>query len=224
MKYKLISIEGTDGSGKATMTELLKQYLLKDNKKVATISFPRYKDTVGGKLLYEVLKSERAENYDFIKANPYSASLLYVMDRLESRDWLNDLIRNNEYVIFDRYVDSNLLHQVQKLNTDEEKDRMAEHLYNIEYNTHNLPRSDIVIFLYLPPEIAIQRAKERAEMENRNVDIGETDYNYINNSANTGLYFAKKYNWSIVNCYNNEKREQKSKEEILEEVIHILNQ
>lgn len=224
MKYKLISIEGTDGSGKATTTELLKQYLLNENNnKVTSVSFPRYKDTVGGKLLYEVLKSDRKENYNFINTNPYSASLLYVMDRLESKDWLNNIIRDNDCIIFDRYVDSNLLHQVQKLKSNTDKDAFAEHLYNLEYNIHSLPRPDIVLFLYLPPEIAIQKAKERAELENRDMDAGENDYDYINNSANTGLYFAKKYNWSIINCYDNDKKEQKNREEIIQEVINILN-
>lgn len=49
MKCKLISIEGTDGSGKATTVELLKNYLLNNNAKVESISFPRYSETLGGK-------------------------------------------------------------------------------------------------------------------------------------------------------------------------------
>lgn len=222
MKCKLISIEGTDGSGKATTVELLKNYLLNNNAKVESISFPRYSETLGGKLLYEVLKSERKDNYNFINSSPDTASLLFAMDRIESKNWLNQLVKDNDYLLFDRYVDSNLIHQAQKLNTNEERDQFSEYIYNIEYNINQLPRPDIVIFLYLDPNISIQRTKERALLENRQVDAGEGDYNYISRSSECGLYIAKKYNWIIINCMDEKTNKQKSRESILEEIIEIL--
>ena len=222
MKYKSISIEGVDGSGKGTTTKLLKEYLLNKNYKTESVSYPRYTDTVGGKLLYEVLKSERNKNYPFIKSDPKVSSLLFVMDRLESKEWLNNIIDNNDCIIFDRYVESNLLHQGQKLKSEKEKDELAEYLIDIEYNKHQMPRPGITFFLNLPADICIQRSRERAKLENRQTDLGESDFDYINNSLQSGLYFANKYNWRIINCYDNVKKEQKSREDILREVINIL--
>jgi dTMP kinase len=52
-KGKLIVIDGIDGSGKATQVNLLKERLLKEEKRVKTIDFPRYYDNFFGKLIGE---------------------------------------------------------------------------------------------------------------------------------------------------------------------------
>ena len=121
MTARTIAFEGSDGAGKATQTDRLFNFLEQQGKKVARVSFPRYTETLGGKLLFEVMKGERSDNYGFSKSDSKVASLLYAMDRLESKDYLNDLIRSSDVLIFDRYVESNLLHQGGKFKTDEER-------------------------------------------------------------------------------------------------------
>ena len=39
---KVIVIEGSDGSGKATQTKRLYEYLIKQGKKVRMVSYPNY--------------------------------------------------------------------------------------------------------------------------------------------------------------------------------------
>jgi len=56
MKAFQIALEGPDGAGKETQTNLLVQRLESEGYRVALVSFPRYKDTWAGKLLYEALK------------------------------------------------------------------------------------------------------------------------------------------------------------------------
>src|SRR3989338_8474673 len=97
-KIKLIAIEGSDGSGKATQTELLAGFLRQNNFKVGRISFPRYDGTPAGRMLFEFLKSSRASEYDFVNSNPKLASRIYAQDRFESLEYLQGLIKRNDVV------------------------------------------------------------------------------------------------------------------------------
>jgi len=222
MKCKCISIEGSDGAGKATTTSLLIQHLLKSNKKVATMSFPRYEETTGGKILREVLKSERKEDYNFISLPPKIASLAYVMDRAESKNEIEKMINENDYLIFDRYVASNFIHQGGKINSDEEREKLISFLSELEYDKYKLPKPNITFFLYLPTDIAMKnKEKQRLGDQNVKMDAGEDDINYLENSNKSGLWCVEKYGWTKINCIN-EKGVQKTKEEILHEILKNL--
>ncbi|MEI6352421.1 MAG: hypothetical protein WCO35_00580 [Candidatus Nomurabacteria bacterium] len=223
--YQTISIEGSDGAGKATTTDLLKEYLIKKlDKKVATLSFPRYySSTLGGNLLREVLKSERASEYDFINRNPKLASLLYVMDRAESKEEINKMISENDFLIFDRYVASNFIHQGGKITDDKEREDLISFLSNLEYGEFQLPKPDITFFLYLPTEIAMKnKENQRLLGQNVKMDAGENDPIYLENSNKSGLWCIEKYGWQKINCFDEIKKSQKSKEEVLDEILKIL--
>ncbi len=194
----LISIEGSDGVGKKTQTDMLAKYLVEKGKRVASVSIPRYGETLGGKLLSEVLKSERAENYNFSTVEPKIASMLYAMDRGESIDYLNDLISNNDVIIFDRYTESNLLHQGGKLKTEKERKEFAEWAYRLENEMLGLPKTNLVIYLHIPAWLSMQRAENRAVQMGGKVDAAEADEEYIINSHNAGMYYAKIFNWEVV--------------------------
>ncbi|MDD3940199.1 MAG: hypothetical protein PHQ01_01315 [Candidatus Pacebacteria bacterium] len=225
MKYKTISIEGSDGAGKATTTKLLKDYLssLELGTKVASISFPRYQDTLGGKLCFEVLKSDRKDYYDFISRNPKIASLLYVMDRAESREDLEKMIHENDYLIFDRYISSNFIHQGGKISDDKEREELISFLSDLEYGEFGLPKPNITFFLHLPTNIAMAN-KEKQRLHNQNVkmDAGEDDPIYLENSNKSGLWCVEKYGWYQIACFDEVKQKQKTPEEVLSEILKVL--
>ncbi len=106
MKKISFAIEGSDGAGKETQSRLLKEGFEAQGFKVASVSFPRYKQTTGGWVLYEALKGQESEKYAFSKLDPYAASLPYTMDRRESKGYLEQLISDHDVVIFDRYVEN----------------------------------------------------------------------------------------------------------------------
>lgn len=222
--YKCISIEGTDGAGKATTTGMLIKYLTeKLNKKVATLSFPRYNDTTGGKILREVLKSDRKEDYKFIALHPKIASLAYTMDRAESKEEIQNTVSENDYLIFDRYVASNFTHQGGKISDDKEREDLITFLSDLEYGEFELPKPDITFFLYLPSEIAMKnKESQRLHDQNIKMDAGEDDPNYLNNSNKSGLWCVKKYGWIQIDCLDEVKGTQKTKEEILAEILKVL--
>lgn len=198
MTARLIGFEGSDGTGKETQTDLLFKLLESQGKKVARISFPRYKQTLGGSLLYEVMKSERSKSYGFSKASPRIASKLYAIDREESLPFLNDLIANNEVVIFDRYVQSNLLHQGGKFKSDQERIDFAEWLYRLEYDDIGLPKPHEIVYLSIPFWLSRKRTELRAEGCDDKLDAVESDIEYVKQGHEAGQFYAKYFRWIVV--------------------------
>lgn len=210
-----ISIEGSDGAGKATTTKLLVSHLQNLGKKVATISFPRYGIDVGGKLAQELLKSERAVDYDFVNLDPKLASLVYVIDRVEAKPHIEQMLRENDYLIFDRYVSSNFIHQGGKISDDTERNNLISFLSNLEYNEFGLPKIDQTFFLYLPVSIA---QKNKTVQAKGKPDVVESNVLYLENSNKAGLWAAEKFGWELISCSGADGI-QKSRETILDEVV-----
>jgi len=225
MAARLISIEGSDGTGKETQTDLLFDHLENQGKKVARISFPRYNQTLGGSLLYEVLKSERAEHYCFSKAAPKVASKLYIMDREESLPFLLDLIEKNEVVIFDRYVESNLLHQGGKFKTAAERINFAAWLFNLEYEDVKLPRPHDILYLSIPFWLSQQRAELRARGGGKKLDTVEKDVEYVKNGHEAGIFYAHYFKWLIIegiDCNGSLEKVELTKKEIHKKICLSL--
>ena len=89
MAGKIIVIEGLDGSGKATQTDLLYKKLLSEGKNVKKLTFPCY-DSDSSALVKMYLSGELGDDPNLV--NPYTASAFYAVDRVASflKDWKND--------------------------------------------------------------------------------------------------------------------------------------
>ena len=222
MYIKSIAIEGSDGAGKATTTELLKDHLSLKGKKVGTISFPRYKETPAGTILFEVLKSERKDNYDFISLSPKMASFFYVIDRAESIDYICKLLDENDFLIFDRYTSSNFIHQGGKISDDTEREKLISFLQYLECGIFKLPEPDITFFLYLPTEIAMENKRKQRLTEGDTPDAGEDNRVYLENSNKAGLWCCERFGWHKIDCFDQKLGKQKGRQEILEEILEVL--
>ena len=216
-----MAIEGSDGAGKETQTNLLAKAIYGAGKKVDIVSFPRYNQTVGGNLLYHALGKDKNHMPDFSFANldPYAASLIYASDRRESLPFLNGLIANSDVVVFDRYVESNLLHQGGKFKAIDEREKFGKWLFNLEYGMLDLPSPQITIYLSLPWEISEARALERARTNNLTPDLVEMDQNYLRNSHSAGQFYAKHFGWTVIDCY--EYGRELSREEINQKILDV---
>ena len=78
---KLIVMEGLDGSGKATQTGLLCQYLESRGRRVRHIEFPDYREPSSA-LVKMYLNKEFGSNPGDV--NAYAASSFYAVDRYAS--------------------------------------------------------------------------------------------------------------------------------------------
>jgi dTMP kinase len=216
-----IAVDGSDGVGKATATSLLAEHYESQGKTVARVSFPRYKQTLGGTLLYEMLKGEKAASYNFADQDPYVASMPYAMDRCASKEHLEELMYTNDVVIFDRYVESNMIHQGGKIQNVLKREEYLRFCVSFEYFQLKLPMPHHIIYLDLPFEVAQRRIRKRSEETGEAIDIVEENIEYLKNSINRGRHTAEFLHWDIVECAVAEKHEL-TREEVLAAVIRSI--
>jgi hypothetical protein len=74
----------------------------------------------------------------------------------------------------------------------------------------------------VPVDVAIARAKKRAQEKGEEPDAVESNYEYIKNSHETGLFYAQKFNWLIISCVRRYDGYQYTRQEISEKVIAKL--
>lgn len=204
MSGKIIAIEGTDGSGKRTQTELLVEYLKHQPKsRVGTFSFPRYKENFFGKEVGNYLNGEYGT---LEEVHPKIASLLYACDRLESLRAIKLQIMNNYTIVMDRYVQSNIIHQGAKL-SGVERDNLIAWIEELEYKVFNLPRPDMTIFLDVPPEYSdkLVELKEIRDYTEKTKDIHEADIKYMTSAHELSRQLAIKNSWHIIDCIQDNK-------------------
>lgn len=194
-KGKLIVIEGSDGSGKTTQAKLLLDYL--QSKKIASvyISFPRYEDSLWGKMVRRFLNGEFGT---IDKVDPYFASMLYAGDRLSAAPKIKKWLDEGKVVVCNRYVPSNLGHMAAKFKDQKSKTKYLDWLEQLEYGENGIPKEDVVVLL----EVDAQTS--RVLMKNRKLDIHEKDMKYQEevHKVYDGLA-KKKGNWIKVDCTKN---------------------
>lgn len=204
-KGKLIVIEsGTDGSGKATQSELLYSRLNNEGYSVTKVSFPNY-NSPSSTMIKMYLSGEFGEKAEDI--NPYVISSLFAEDRYFSfiKEW-GDKYNNGEIIISDRYTISNLIHQASKLSEEEIKE-YTDWLLDLEYIKYGIPKPDEVIFLNVLPTVSEQLMENRAnKFTGEGVkDIHESNKEYLLKCYNESLKLANKHNWAIIDCCEDSK-------------------
>ena len=199
-KGKLVVIDGTDGSGKGTQTELLLNYLKKTGKANKYIDFPRYYTSFHGKMVGRYLKGEFG---GLNSASPYLTSLFYALDRLTARDEIIDWLEEGNIVVANRYTTSSMAFQTARIDIDK-REEFLKWLYEMEYKEHKLPKEDMVIFLYVPVEISqklLDQKNARSYMKGKEKDINEANVAYQKEVLKLYLELSKKFkHWEVIKC------------------------
>ena len=146
-----ITLEGSEGAGKSTLIEHLKNYFLDKNIEFIITKEPGA--TEEGAELRKLLLDKN------IELDPISETLLILADRIEHvRKIINPALEENKNVLSDRYLDSTYAYQGagRKINK-EELDRFIKPL--------NFPEPDLTIYLDLPVEEGLKRAKGRDRLD-----------------------------------------------------------
>ncbi len=169
---KIIVIEGLDGTGKHTQSELLYKKLCSEYDKVKLISFPNYNSESS----YFINKYLHGEiDKDPNKVNPYAASMFYTIDRYIS--YIKDFKKyyDEGYIIIcDRYVSSNAIYQLSKFDTDIEKNKYLDWLIQTEFYNIGLPMPDLTIYLSLDTIASDKLLNKRYNGNDGMRDIHET--------------------------------------------------
>ncbi len=216
---KLIVIEGTDCSGKETQTKLLMTRLREEGINVNNFSFPNYNSPTGRIIGGPYLGKEHICSSYFEEGasnvDPKVASLYYAADRKYNIDKLNFLLDNGANLILDRYIYSNMAHQGGKLESKEEREKMYDWLYNLEFNLLELPKPDVAIYLHMPTEKTSLLKQNREELDGH-----EKDEEHLKRAEIAYSELANKYDFKTIECTYND--EIKSINDINDEVYKIV--
>lgn len=215
---KIFVIDGTDGSGKQTQFEKLKERLKKDGVEYKVVSFPNY-DSPSSSLVKMYLAGEFGENAKQI--SPYIASTFYAADRYATyTKEYKEYYENGGIILADRYTTANMVHQAGKIQDKEEREKFLNWLWQFEFELYGLPIPAEVFFLKMPPEKALELIKDRENKftHESKKDIHERDKSHIIDSFNAACDVAKKYNWYTVECVKEEKL--RSIEDINDEIYN----
>ncbi len=219
---KIIVIDGLDGCGKSTQTQLAYEYLLKQNIKAKLISYPDYSKP-SSTLVKMYLNGDFSQNPSDV--NAYAASTFYAIDRYASyMQYWKELYNKGYTIIASRYTTSNAIHQMSKL-PQSQWDYYLDWLDDYEYNKLGLPPPDKVIFLDMPRDIADKLILNRYLGDDSKKDIHENDIAYLKSCQKSAHYVGQKQNWALINCTKNS--ELLSVEDIrnlvLNQIIEVIN-
>ena len=151
MKGKFITLEGIEGSGKSTSLEDIANTLDKKSIDYILTKEPG-SGSLGNELRSLLLSSDS-------KISGEVELLLMMADRKNHLDSLViPNLNNGIWVISDRYLDSTYAYQGGGR-------KMDFALIDELSNSLNLPAPDLTILFDLPVEIALERAKQRANLD-----------------------------------------------------------
>jgi len=220
-KGKFIVIDGTDGSGKATQTELLSQKLKKDGFKIKLADFPQYYKSFFGKMVGRFLAGEFGGLND---VDPYLASVLYAGDRWEASKKIYQWLKAGNIIISNRYTASNMAHQGAKFSQSYKRKKFLSWLGEMEFKIFGIPREDLLIFLDVPYAIGqklVDKKGARKYVGGKKKDIHESDLSYQEKVRRFYKSLCRENkNWHAINCVK--RGEILPKEKIAEEVYEIV--
>ena len=215
MAYFIV-LEGLDGSGKGTQTELLRKRLESEGRRVRVIDFPDY-SSEGCTLVKMYLDGKLGNNPDDTSA--YAASMFFAADRYVSyvTSWKEDYARDDTVIIANRYTTANAYHQLSKM-PESEWDSFLGWLWDFVFDKLGLPRPDKVILLDMPESVSSAMVKNRSAETGRKMDIHETHENYLIRCRSAASYVAKKCGWTVIDCADENTSELRTRESIAEDV------
>ncbi len=189
-----IVIDGTDGSGKKTQTELLVKRLQSEGREVMAMSFPNY-----GKPAATLVEMYLHGDFgtDERSVDPYVASTFFAADRFAEKSTIQQALNEGKIVIADRYLTANMAHQGGKFETTQERKEYFEWLYNFEYKHAQIPKPDLNIILYVPAEVNIKLIENRGNVK----DIHENNPDHLKRADQTYREIAEQFSdIELVEC------------------------
>ncbi len=199
-KGKFIVIDGTDGSGKATQVEILKNRLEKEGREVMIVDFPRY-DKPSGIFCTKYLNGEYGQLKDI---SPEQGSLFYAMDRFDAKKEMIDHLSRGKILLANRYVSASMGHQGSKIADLVERKNFLDWVEDLEYSILGIPRPDATLILHVPAEInqeLVDKKDPRDYVNGKKRDLHESDLNHLKSAEATYLQIARDYpNFHLIEC------------------------
>jgi dTMP kinase len=178
-----ITIEGTDGSGKATQSKRVVNMLRRDGYSVLKYDFPRYEEPSAW-FVTEYLKGKFGTLEEI---GPRKASLFYALDRFAAAPKIHNALTQGRIVVSDRFVASNLAHQGSKIADETERQHFMHWAKELEFDILDIPKPNLNIILFVTPEISqqlVDQKKPRAHLRGKKRDIHEANLKHLTKTYN----------------------------------------
>lgn len=216
----LIAIEGIDGAGKGTQAGRLVSSLRDMGLKVDTLQFPRYSATTFGSAIGDFLNGRFGA---LNEVHPQLAAVLYAGDRYESRSLLMRMMEENDAIVLDRFVGSNLAHQSAKLE-GEARLGLIEWIEKVEYEVFALPRPALTILIDMSSQMSRELVSRKAARDytTQEADLQESDLPYLEKVRRCYLALShSRLDWRTVHGLNDDGT-LKSIEEVGDEILAVV--
>jgi dTMP kinase len=217
---KLIAIDGTDGSGKATQLELLSNRLAAQGKEIFKLDFPQY----GNPSAIFVEKYLRGQYGTAQEVGALRGSIFYALDRYDKSFEVWKWLGEGKIGLTNRYVSANMGHQAGKIKNPLKRWLFLGLLHWLEFKLFKIPQPTKVILLYVPPEIGqtlVDKKADRAYTQGKKRDIHEADLKHLKDAANAYRQAARRFGWDIIDCTEGGKL--LSREQIHEKVWAVVS-
>jgi dTMP kinase len=197
----LIAIEGIDGAGKGTQTDLLRARAEREGVRCELFSFPQY----GANAFAEGVSAYLNGAFGPLENVPAQlAALLYAGDRYATRPKLIDALAASDLVVCDRYIASNLAYQAAKLPPNE-RDAFIAWISEIELGLYAMPLPDLTFLLDVPVPQAreLVRRKRKRDYTELVEDIHESDAAFLEASRGVFAQLASERRlgaWQTIDC------------------------
>ena len=145
------TLEGSEGVGKSTLIESLKDFF-KENK----IDFLFTREPGGTKEGQEIRKILLDQSLDL---NPYMETFLLLADRIQHVEQIiRPALQKNKHVLSDRYVESTFAYQGAGRGLNQRE--LEGFIKNL-----NFPKPNLTIYLDLPVQEGLKRVKNRGKTD-----------------------------------------------------------
>ena len=145
------TLEGSEGVGKSTLIESLKDFF-KEKK----IDFLFTREPGGTKEGQEIRKILLEQSFDL---NPYAETFLLLADRIQHVERIiRPALQSNKHVLSDRYVESTFAYQGAGRGLNQRE--LEGFIKNL-----NFPKPNLTIYLDLPVQEGLKRVKNRGKTD-----------------------------------------------------------
>ena len=153
MKGLFITLEGSDGCGKSTITKLLTNYLKGEGYNIVTTREP------GGTKISEMIRDIILDSKN-TKMSSITEALLYAASRAQHvEEIIIPALKEGKIIICERFIDSSLVYQGIGRNLGINKIKEIN-----DFATQNI-EPDLTLFFDISPKQAINRRKNRREKD-----------------------------------------------------------
>ncbi|MCS6956722.1 MAG: dTMP kinase [Patescibacteria group bacterium] len=192
-----IVIEGIDGAGCETQGKNLIEIIKKSGKKTSLIKYPDYERNVG-----KIIKEFLYQNKDLTVEQQF---LLYTIQFIMDKQIIAEK-RKNEIIIADRYFTTTLCYQtLEGINLK----------WALDYaKNFKIEKPDLVFYLDVDPEIAINRKRGEAKEKNRR----EKDFKFIKKTYKQYDYLVKNQVWTKWIRINGNKNIEEITQDIFDKI------